>query len=195
MKNIFGKHRKKGSENISTRFQIRKVSEESEKRINSLEERILKMRKKAKVFSNLSWFASFLVFFGVAYLVSSLQRIKDETATQTEKYIYLAVGLGCMVIGGLGILAIRVYSKKLATSPEMVALNKSAKELTSSLMMELNVPVSSMKMDIIFPIVKDKKGEEVVSAFSLTPYINFEMQVFVDWYKMTIFYYFCSFIM
>lgn len=138
------------------------------------------MSKKAKVFSNLSWFASFLVFFGVAYLVSSLQRIKNETATQTEKYIHLAVGLGCMAIGGLGILAIRVYSKKLAASPEMMALNKSAQELTSSLMMELNVPVSSMKMDIIFPIVKDKKGKEVVSAFTLTPYINYEMQVFVE---------------
>ena len=62
----------------------------------------------------------------------------------------------------------------------MMALTNSAKELTSSLMMELNVPVSSMKMDIIFPFVKDKNGKEVVSSFSLSPYINYEMQVFVE---------------
>ena len=180
MKNIFGKHKKKENGNISSRFQIRKVSEESEKRIRSLEERIAKMSKKAKVISNLSWLASFFVLLGVVYLVSSVSRTKDETATQTEKYIHLAVGLGCMAIGGLGILAIRVYSKKFAASPEMMALTNCAKELTSSLMMELNVPVSSMKMDIIFPFVKDKNGKEVVSSFSLSPYINYEMQVFVE---------------
>lgn len=162
MKNIFGKHKKKENENISSRFQIRKVSEESEKRIRSLEERIAKMSKKAKVISNLSWLASFFVLLGVVYLVTSVSRTKDETATQTEKYIHLAVGLGCMAIGGLGILAIRVYSKKFAASPEMMALTNSAKELTSSLMMELNVPVSSMKMDIIFPFVKDKNGNRLM---------------------------------
>ena len=180
MKYLFGFNKKKNSNTI-VKFTLRRTSEDKETEFDNLSAEGKQLQRKKTIPSWVAYVALILMPLGVLFVVGMLFA-KDgfQHALQDRGWMFF-MGIGLFIIGLSLYLIFRIKNKKADADSDVQAYVQKVEKTLKESRFELDIPETSIKMDVIFAIVKENKnGEEKIDQMSLIQYINQEMYIFVE---------------
>lgn len=180
MKYLFGFNKKKNSNTI-VKFTLRRTSEDKETEFDNLSAEGKQLQRKKTIPSWVAYVALILMPLGVLFVVGMLFA-KDgfQHALQDRGWMFF-MGIGLFIIGLSLYLIFRIKNKKADADSDVQAYVQKVEKTLKESRFELDIPETSIKMDVIFAIVKENKnGEEKIDQMSLIQYINQEMYIFIE---------------
>lgn len=180
MKYLFGVNKKKNSNNIE-RFTLRRVSGGKETEIDNLSAEGKQLEKEKTIPSWVASIAMFLMPLGGLCIVGLLLA-KDgfQHALQDRGWMFF-MGIGLFVIGLVLYLVYKIKNKNVETDSDVQTYVQKVENTIKESRFELDIPETSIKMDVIFAAVKENKnGEEKIDHMVLAEYINLEINVFIE---------------
>lgn len=181
VKNLFASFTDSSEPNI-TKFTLRKLSKESELKLDNLSKEVNELEKEKIPPAWLSILSILSLFAGLIMVSAFLYRGKNdfENAYKTIGYL-LYIGLILFVVG-LGFLIYnKVKIKKSDSDPEVKEIVCKTDNAVKECRFELNIPETSNCMDVFFlAMKKNKNGEEVAGIFSYASYVNIELRAFLE---------------
>lgn len=180
MKYFFGVS-KKTNLRSSDKFIVRTTSDETNREYDNIisEGKVLKSKKIVP--SWLIHFAIIALLFG-SMLIFGMLQAKDGfiNALNSRGWLfYLGI---VFVIAGASILIIAyVKNKKARNDVDILNYASKTESFINKACLELNIPLDSPKIDVVFALVKEnKKRIESIDKWSLLQYMNTEMFIFIE---------------
>ena len=180
MKNLFAIIKDSTINNYDD-FIIRKISQESEEKFNSICEETNNLVHK-KLSPNWLTYGSLIVAM-LAFLIMFKMLIAEDGflhALETRGFIFY-ISCALFVIGAIVFVCCIRKNKKGDKDPEMADCSNRLTKTFSELYFELEVPETAPSIDVMLTITKlNKNGEQKFKKFSILPYVNQEVRVFVE---------------
>lgn len=172
---------KKMTKPLFEQYVVRKISDEKESEFEKIQAKGERLKKEKTVSPWLFNISYVVALFGLALIFGILQADDGfENAMKSRGWLFY-LGIILLLIGIITWIFCYFTNKKANKDPQVLNYISETNSIIEEAHNELNIPLSSIKIDVIFALTKkDKNNHEKFDNMGLIRFINQELHIFIE---------------